>query len=305
MTRPLHFGVALVAGAIIAAAVFSQPQHLSAGNPTPSLTLSAEGNVNNAIASSANLWYCITGPCNGPGEGTLDVLVSASGISTGDADGDTVPDGAGSYYLDLVQDILMTTGSPSSFTDKLLSPGGAAASVGPPDCGASWLLDNAFDCDATTPGVGASGSFDVVTLHLKPHAIGSLDASPASQRPGVGNEVQTAFFIETCVMDDMSGNGVESPLFNGRLPDCGATLQIAVRLLQADFNVDCHVDVQDQQLAGFRYGSGLESPLYSGWYDVEPNTPDGDIDINDLQRVFGRDGSTCQSPIPAQPPPAG
>jgi hypothetical protein len=27
-----------------------------------------------------------------------------------------------------------------------------------------------------------------------------------------------------------------------------------------------------------------------------------DIDIKDLQKVFGRDGSTCQQPLPPQPP---
>ena len=31
-------------------------------------------------------------------------------------------------------------------------------------------------------------------------------------------------------------------------------------------------------------------------------TGDGDIDINDLQFVYGRFGSTCANPWPAQPP---
>jgi len=36
------------------------------------------------------------------------------------------------------------------------------------------------------------------------------------------------------------------------------------------------------------------------WYDLEPNTTsgDGDIDIKDLQFVFGRNYSTCENPIP-------
>jgi hypothetical protein len=46
--------------------------------------------------------------------------------------------------------------------------------------------------------------------------------------------------------------------------------------------------------------------LYSKWYDLEPQSHDLDIDIKDLQKVYGRDGSTCQNPVPAQlplPPP--
>jgi hypothetical protein len=42
--------------------------------------------------------------------------------------------------------------------------------------------------------------------------------------------------------------------------------------------------------------------LYSKWLDLEPATHDLDIDIKDLQKVFGRVGSTCQNPVPAQLP---
>jgi hypothetical protein len=62
------------------------------------------------------------------------------------------------------------------------------------------------------------------------------------------------------------------------------------------------VDVEDQQLIAYRYGSFFGSGLYSQWYDLEPALHDLDIDIKDLQKVFGRDGSTCQAPLPAQPP---
>ncbi len=41
------------------------------------------------------------------------------------------------------------------------------------------------------------------------------------------------------------------------------------------------------------------------WFDLEPALKDFDIDIKDLQKVFSRDGSTCQNPLPPQPPLAG
>ncbi|HXF51246.1 MAG TPA: hypothetical protein VNM43_06160, partial [Dehalococcoidia bacterium] len=50
--------------------------------------------------------------------------------------------------------------------------------------------------------------------------------------------------------------------------------------------------------------------LYDPFFDLEPSLKDFDIDIKDVQKVFGRNGSTCQAPIPSnqtpQPaPPAG
>jgi hypothetical protein len=79
-----------------------------------------------------------------------------------------------------------------------------------------------------------------------------------------------------------------------------------VRILEGDLNLDCKVDVQDEALIAYRYGSVFGMLLYSKWYDLEPQTHDLDIDIKDMQKVFGRDGSTCQNPIPPQlplPPP--
>jgi hypothetical protein len=75
-----------------------------------------------------------------------------------------------------------------------------------------------------------------------------------------------------------------------------------VRILEADLNLDCAVDVTDEQAAAFRYGSTTGSLLYNEWYDLEPALKDGDVDIKDIQKVLGRQGSTCNEPIPPQPP---
>lgn len=62
-----------------------------------------------------------------------------------------------------------------------------------------------------------------------------------------------------------------------------------------DFNGDHDVDVTDEQLIAYRYGAFFGHPLYNKRYDVEPGywEHDLDIDIRDLQRVFGRDGMSC------------
>ncbi len=68
---------------------------------------------------------------------------------------------------------------------------------------------------------------------------------------------------------------------------------------------DCVVDVFDTQQIAFRWGAAKGSLLYQAWSDLEPSGQvkgDGDIDIKDLQFVYGRFGSTCAAPHPAQQP---
>ena len=52
------------------------------------------------------------------------------------------------------------------------------------------------------------------------------------------------------------------------------------------------------------WGSQKGTLLYSDFSNVEPSKPqqDDDIDINDLQFVYGRFGSTCANPHPDQNP---
>lgn len=78
---------------------------------------------------------------------------------------------------------------------------------------------------------------------------------------------------------------------------------LVVRALEGDVNKDCQVNVIDEQTIAGRYFTRIGSLLYNKYYDLEPPQTDGDIDIKDVQFVFGRDGSTCETPIPPQPPP--
>jgi hypothetical protein len=104
-----------------------------------------------------------------------------------------------------------------------------------------------------------------------------------------------------CELVDVFGHAVSGSINGGLTPVCG-DVAVTVRILEGDLNLNCTVDVQDQQLIAYRYGSFFGSLLYSKWFDLEPSLHDLDIDIKDLQKVFGRDGSTCQNPIPAQTP---
>lgn len=62
-----------------------------------------------------------------------------------------------------------------------------------------------------------------------------------------------------------------------------------------DFNKDSRIDVADEQMIAARYGSYFGSPIYEARFDLDPHpNRDGDVDIKDLQRVFGRDGFHCR-----------
>jgi hypothetical protein len=84
----------------------------------------------------------------------------------------------------------------------------------------------------------------------------------------------------------------------------GGETTVTIRRLEGDITTDCRVDVVDMQLEASKFGVGTGSALYALFYDV--NSPlqhgDGVIDINDIQFVFGRFGSTCANPIPPQLP---
>ena len=84
----------------------------------------------------------------------------------------------------------------------------------------------------------------------------------------------------------------------------GSATSVTVRRLEGDITKDCTVDISDMQAESSRFGMSVGNVLYNIFYDV--NLPlqngDGEIDVNDLQFVYGRFGSTCASPIPAQGP---
>jgi hypothetical protein len=186
---------------------------------------------------------------------------------------------------------------------ELCVPDGAGIARQPSNCTFSLILENVirFGCVTTGQVAGPSGSFDIAMLDLVPQADLSNDIFP-----GNNNGVLTVLKDNNCELADTLGHPVAGSVNGGLLKSCG-DLAVTVRILEGDLNLDCKVDVSDEALIAYRYGSTFGMLLYSKWFDLEPQSHDLDIDIKDLQKVFGRDGSTCQNPIPAQsplPPPS-
>jgi hypothetical protein len=115
--------------------------------------------------------------------------------------------------------------------------------------------------------------------------------------PGQFNGVIAEKLDENCEITNELGDPIVGSRPGGLTALCQDAV-IAFRILEGDLNLDCAVDVLDDQAIAFRYGAFFGNLLYDDWYDVEPGLKDFDVDIKDLQKVFGRNGSTCANPIP-------
>jgi hypothetical protein len=267
-----------------------------------------------------NLFLCENGPCDGPAEGSLKVYEVVSNVQTQDNNFDTVQDGLGAYEFDVEYDnFVISSVNPC---DIVFGPGGAGSTRGPVDeintsspansdctpdpnsgldgtCTMSIILENVVHFGCVTSGPtpnGPTGSFTLSSLELVPHEDLVEDLFP-----GNDNGVVTKIKDNGCELADVFGHPVLGSVGGGLLPVCG-NLSVTIRILEGDLDLDCEVDVTDAQVMAFRYGAFFGSLLYSIWYDLEPNFHDLDIDIKDVQKVFGREGSTCEDPIPAQTP---
>jgi hypothetical protein len=264
----------------------------------------------------ANLWICEVGPCDDAGEGSLHVLENASpvvgtvgayefqveydnfvissvnpcDVFFGPANGTAGP-GEGDERGPVDE---VNASSPAN-ADCTPDPGGASNGT----CAISLLQENSvrFGCVTTglTPTVH-DGNITLASLELVPHEDLKQDLFPGNE-----NGVVTIVKDNGCEIADELGHPVAGTVNGGLTPVCG-DLAVTVRILEGDIDLDCDVDVADAQIIATKYGSFFGSLLYSKWLDLEPARHDLDIDIKDLQKVFGRIGSACQEPVPPQPP---
>ena len=154
------------------------------------------------------------------------------------------------------------------------------------------------------PQIDTAAVLGTLTLTAQPDLLSRM-------RPAKDNGVASNLLDENCELADALGQpfnefvgafGQNVAPAGGLSEDC-KDAALTVRMLEGDVNLDCEVNVLDDQGEAFRYGQFFGQLNYNRFLDLEPNlSPDFDIDIKDLQTVFGRNGSTCANPIPPQPP---
>lgn len=302
------FAALAIGAALIGSVLLALSPSSSAQAPQPGVRMTPEGNTANVIPNipAANLWLCEAATCTGLGEGALRVVQQAFGIT----------EGLGAY--ELVMSFDATAISAINPCDIVFGEGGAGAQRGPvdepdgstanADC-ADGGEDGAGTCALTLPvehltvfgcataGVveGPTGTIPLASLVLVPS-----DLVRNNTIPHVGNGILTVVTNRTCELANVLGEPIAGSVGNVT-PFC-RDLAVTVRSLEADFDADCDVDTADAQAITSRYGALFGGGLYDRSYDLEPTGSDLDIDIKDVQRVYARLGSTCQAPIPRQPP---
>jgi hypothetical protein len=160
-----------------------------------------------------------------------------------------------------------------------------------------WILEGCVTTDGPAPGmqVGPCGDGIIEKMLIIPQYTDLV--ARGIFRPTKDNGVITNIVDDNCEITDIYGEPMADTLPGQLTPVCG-DLTITVRMLEGDLDLDCDVDVVDQQAIAFRYGASWGLQLYQPWFDLEPKYADQDIDIKDLQFIFGRNYSTCQAPIP-------
>ncbi|MCH8010088.1 MAG: Ig-like domain repeat protein [Chloroflexi bacterium] len=132
-------------------------------------------------------------------------------------------------------------------------------------------------------------------------ALASIDVYPQPEiysqaKPNQDNGVVVQISNVGCDLSDEQGHAI-------KILSCDDA-DITFRYLEGDVEPDCVIDAVDAQAIAFRWGVEKGSTIYKDFMNLEPSgtQSDSDIDINDLQFVFGRFGSTCKAPHPPQPP---
>jgi hypothetical protein len=115
-------------------------------------------------------------------------------------------------------------------------------------------------------------------------------------KPDQDNGVVIHVGAMACELADLQGHPI-------KLLSCDDA-DITARYLEGDVTADCSVDTLDTQAIAFRWGAEKGDLVYNEFMNLEPSgaQADDDIDVKDLQFVFGRFGSECADPHPPQEP---
>jgi hypothetical protein len=253
--------------------------------------------------------------CDENGEGRLLIAEVMSNIND--------PQGLGAYEFQIkfdhkIFDINVEDSGFLYLTGRVPTAGGPGD---PGGCQHSIFNENAilFGCVSKDPDgvppitLGPTGSGTVAVVEILPEPDLKFRL-----HPGQENGIVRKILDENCEaadifgdpLADATGATLQGIVTGGLIEACG-DLDVTVRILEGDLNLDCEVSVEDDQLIAFRYGAFFGSLRYDPWYDMEPALKDFDIDIKDLQKVFGRNGSVCSQSgteedgtFPEQPPVA-
>jgi len=213
-----------------------------------------------------------------------------------DKDGGELPEGLGALEFQLKFDHKLFDVSIAN-SSEWVAPGGSL------NCTMTILTENDIRYGCVTTWASAPLGFPQVSGLV----AATITLTPESDliyriRPTKDNGVAARILDENCEIADTLGDVFPDTLAGGLTQDC-SDIDVTIRRLEGDVNTDCNVSVEDAQSIAWRYGTFFGHLSFDQNYDLQPwPTGDFDIDIKDLQFVFGRIGSSCANPIPDQNP---
>jgi hypothetical protein len=217
--------------------------------------------------ASADLWLCdsAVAACDGPGQGEVVFAEEVTNVGTGL--------GSFEFTMYFSRGIIQVS----------VEEGPFLKSTGRQTQCQTIEMENGlrFGCTSTggEPGPTGSGVLAYITVRPDPDLY---------VRPTAKNGILLR------LLNDYWGAELADVMGNPIAIDSVGSATVLIQALEGDFNYDCQVNVIDEQAVSVRYGSFFGIWIYNTFYDLEPSIPDFDIDIKDLQFVYGRDGDSCE-----------
>jgi hypothetical protein len=278
--------------------------------PVPGVRMEKDCDPNtDGVQSNCNLWLMKSCVDAAAGKGCLEIDEWIFGIVDLDNpnDSDDIPEGLGAWENQIRFDHKFISLTKVPDLTWLLSGGRLPGNDGEQGYVAGCYIsimseDNILEgcvtkddpeVDGQQPGPQGDGLIERITVI--PNINDLIYRSDF--RPTKDNGIMIDLVDDNCEVTDTQGEQIEGTL-PGQLTTVCGDAHITLRFLEGDLNLDCAVTVLDDQAIAFRYGSHLGLQLYDRWFDLEPKWSDDDIDIKDMQFVFGRNFSTCADPIP-------
>jgi hypothetical protein len=275
---------------------------------TPTATNTPTGNSMDKVcpdgSNNCTLWVQKNNCQPTLGKGCLEIDVWIRGIQdvcNPNDIGCTTPEGLGAWDHEMFWDkqfVSVTTAPDNAWLTshgRVIPPNGCFVQI----LNEQSLMEGCVTKDTNPPtgAVGPEGSGIVERITITPNLTNLIYAY--NMRPTKDNGIATTLADKDCEVTDTQGEMIPGSLPGQLTAHCNSAF-ITIRMLEGDLDLNCQIDVSDDQAEAFRYGSEIGLALYNKWYDLEPmwSGGDGDIDIKDLQFVFGRNYSTCESPIP-------
>jgi hypothetical protein len=237
--------------------------------------------------------------CLGSTDGAVLTQSIDTKVTGTDKHGDPRQLGAFEFEVQYDEEKVCVTLVPGPTAQAWIAAGGACIiqdSVTKPTLqGVATIACNKLGKDDVSPPIAPPNNTILAGILVQP-----MPDDYSQGKPNNGNGFAVQLNNVGCKIADEQGDPVAPPPGAATCTDADVT----IRWLEGDVEPSCEVDTADTQAIAFRWNSAKGNLLFNDRFNVEPSAPqaDNDIDVLDLQFVYGRFGSTCDNPWPDQPP---